>query len=39
MALCGRSTSELRLPLVGLNNENKVRLANLINELNLLDND
>ena len=39
MALCGRSTNELRLPLVGLNNENKVRLANLINELNLLDND
>ena len=39
MALCGRSTNEVRLPLVGLNNENKVRLANLINELNLLDND
>ena len=39
MALCGKSTSELRLPLVGLNKENKIRLVNLINELNLLDND
>ena len=39
MALCGRSTNELRLPLVGLSNENKHKLANLINEINLLGND
>ena len=39
MAICGRSTNELRLPLVGLSNENKHKLANLINEINLLGND
>ena len=35
MALCNKSTDELRLPLVGLSNSKKSELLTLLNELNL----
>ena len=37
MALTGKSTNELRLPLVGLNHENKNKLIDLVSRLNLID--